>query len=405
MRPAFLACAILLTATMTTAGEPDPYAEAIVLLKQSQEDHSVLVPAVKALAKAIEAMEKNGDPRISEANSCLYWSRKRMTLADTQAVGTNETAKRIEVATKPVAATEAKDMLAKAEEFAAKSQDGLLVSIRFFEIADRFPESAEGRKAMGLSLSAMAKVGTEKLASYKSAATDGKAFIQSDPSGAQILLSTPEGKKDMGAKTPSMVFLPKGNNFLELSLKGYKIAKIRVAVDGAIAKPDKVALEQVTIPIDVIFEAGWKVYVDRKYSKSGETPCTIEASLGRHEITLVKPDFVDVVQVLDVTPNTAQVAPKQVPKSGPGSLLPQLRKNLVGKYNACCLQWKATMTLLDNGTFVKGGKVDGKWEIVDGNMVLKWNDWPTEILFEQPDGTYTDPRRTSQNGTEMKRSK
>ncbi|MCY3022201.1 MAG: hypothetical protein NTW87_24585 [Planctomycetota bacterium] len=165
---ALLACLLCLGAfageseTLFEALAEKAYQEGIAKLKDSQADHAALLPAMRLLAKAAEAFEKAGDEaKVVEVNSCLYFAKKKMTLADTQGIGTNGTAKRLEVAAKPIPASEAKAMLEKAEAFAAKAEP-LLAAIRLFEVADRFPETPEGRKAMGLSLAAMGKAGTEK---------------------------------------------------------------------------------------------------------------------------------------------------------------------------------------------------------------------------------------------------
>jgi hypothetical protein len=156
--------AVLAVLAMTCVGAfcGDAYDEALALLRQAQSDHSVLVPAVKALARVAEEMEKANDPRIAEVNSCLYWAKKLLTLADTQVLGGNGTVKRLEVVAKAVPASGAKAMLDKAEAFAkGHADDPLLVAIRYFEVADRFPETAEGRKAMANSLTAMQRVGKD----------------------------------------------------------------------------------------------------------------------------------------------------------------------------------------------------------------------------------------------------
>jgi len=158
---------------------------------------------------------------------------------------------------------------------------------------------------MGLSLGAMAKIGTEKLAIYKVSATDGRAFIQSDPVGASIILITEEGRKDTGKKTPSLIELPKGVQNIELVAKGFKVGKLTININGTIAKPGKVTLEPLTVPIDVIFEPGWQVFVDGKLVKAigsdkAETPCTVELPLGRHEIGLAKDGFMDIKQQVEI---------------------------------------------------------------------------------------------------------
>ena len=89
-----------------------------------------------------------------------FWAKKKMTLADTETVkGNAEVTKHLETTSKIIPASEAKTMLDRAEAFAhSRDGDPLLVAIRFFEIADRFPDAPEGKKAMQQSLAAMQKI-------------------------------------------------------------------------------------------------------------------------------------------------------------------------------------------------------------------------------------------------------
>jgi len=298
--------------TLLFAEEPDAvYRQGIARLRDAQSDHSALVPATKLLAQAAALYEAAGDEaKTAEVNSCLYWARKKFTLADAQAVkGDAVAVQRIEAVAKAVPVSEAKAMLDKAEAFAkGRADDPLLVSIRFFEVADRFPDAPEGKKAMQQSLAAMQKVGEKaKLETYKPAPTDGKAFIKSEPPGAAIILVTADGGKlDTGKVTPALIQLPVGKQSLELTLKGRKPATLAVEVDGkAIAKPEAATLEPLTIPIDIVFEDGWTVFVDGKPAKAvgtgkAETPCTAELPLGGHELGLGKEGFIDIKQRVDV---------------------------------------------------------------------------------------------------------
>lgn len=135
---------------------------------------------------------------------------------------------------------------------------------------------------------------------------DGRAFIKSDPVGATIILVANGEKKDTGKVTPALIQLPIGKQSLELTLKGRKTATLAVEVDGkAIAKPETATLDPLTIPIDILFEDGWQVFVDGKSTKAvgtgkPETPCTIELQFGVHEIGLGKDGFLDIKQRVDV---------------------------------------------------------------------------------------------------------
>src|SRR6185436_2167748 len=81
------------------------YQEGVAKLRLAQADHAQLVPATKLLAKA----------------AALF-----------------------EAAAKEIPVTEAEAMLKKADAFAqGHADDALLISIRYYEIADRFPDAPE----------------------------------------------------------------------------------------------------------------------------------------------------------------------------------------------------------------------------------------------------------------------
>ncbi|HEY3320492.1 MAG TPA: hypothetical protein VGP72_08500 [Planctomycetota bacterium] len=279
----------------------DTYKQGLAKLREAQTDHAALVPAVKLLAKAAALFEKVGaEPKVTEINSCLYWAKKRMTLADTKLLEEPEAVKKLDEVIKPLAGTDAKTMLEKAEAFAAKAEP-LLAAVRLFEVADRFPDSTEGKKAMGLCLTAMAKIGSEQLAVYKPATTDGRAFIQSEPPGAAILVVADDGAKDTGKRTPSLIDLPKGAQTIELRLKGWKPVRQALQIGETVIKPERIVLSAPTTQIDVLYEPGWTVFVDGKFAKASgsrnaETPCTVELPLGSHELGLAKEGFLDIKQ-------------------------------------------------------------------------------------------------------------
>lgn len=132
------------------------YKRGLDLLRESQTDHAALVPATKALAEAAELYTvAHDDKKAAEANSCLYWARKKLTAADLD--GVKSVSKQIEIATRPSPATEAKQWLERADNYASSESDPLLVAIRYFEVGDRFHETAAGRSAIEKSLAAMQK--------------------------------------------------------------------------------------------------------------------------------------------------------------------------------------------------------------------------------------------------------
>jgi len=356
------ACLLLALPTLVAAEEPDViYKQGIAKLREAQADHSALVPATKLLAQAAALYEAAGDEaKAAEVNSCLYWARKKMTLADTAAVkGDAQISQRLEAVAKPIPVDDAKAMLAKADEFAkTHADDPLLVAIRYFEVGDRFKDS----EAIEKSLKAMQEVGAKaKLAEYKPEPTDGRVFVKSEPAGAAIILVTADGgKMDTGKVTPTLVQLPVGKQSLQLTLKGRKAATLAVEVDGkAIAKPDAATLEPLTVPVDIIFEDGWTAFVDGKPAKAvgtgkAETPCTVELPLGKHELGLAKERFVDVRQTVEVAEDGVKatgglpansVEIKAKPLKGPGQLLAaQLTNDLndVAQWSVGSGKWSKT---------------------------------------------------------------
>ncbi len=153
-----------------------------------------------------------------------------------------------------------------------------------------------------------AKPENAKLEAYRPASSDGKAFVKSEPPGAAILLVTADGRKqDTGKITPALVQLPIGDQTIELTLKAYRPATFHVPVEAdSIVKPDALKLSPVTVPVNLVFEEGWRVFIDgravrlAKFGKA-ETPCTVELPLGSHEIALAKLGFLDIRQRVEIT--------------------------------------------------------------------------------------------------------
>jgi len=323
------------------AEEPDEaYKEGLAKLREAQYDHAALVPATKLLAQAASQYEAKGDEaKAAEVNSALYWAKKKFTLADAEALkGDEHAVKALETAAKPVDPGNAQKWFERAAEFAkGHAGDPLLVAIRYFEVGDRFKDTDAGRKAIDLCLKAMQQVGEKaKLAEYKPAPTDGKVFVKSEPPGAMICLVTPgAAAMDTKKQTPAVVELPLGRQTLGLRLQGYKPAFLPVDVDGkGIAKPETVKLEAATVGIDIIFEEGWQVFVDGKRASNADgkftlTPCTVELSLGGHELGLAKESFKDIRQKVEVAGDgikdkaglaSSSLEVKAKPEKGAGTL-------------------------------------------------------------------------------------
>ena len=306
--------------------------DGLALLRMAQTDHAALIPATKLLTKAAALYEALGnEQKGTEVNSYLYWAKKKFTIADAQTIkGDADIAKWLALVAKAPAG-DPKIMLARAEEFAGKHpEDQLLVAIRYFEVADRFPETDEGRKAMKQSLAAMQKIGQEKMAEYKPTGTEGKAFIQSEPPGAAILLIENDAKKDTGKKTPALVDLPKGRQAVQLALKTFRIATLSLEISDTLAKPNKVGLEPLTVPVDVIFDPGWTIFVDGKPALGAGgnplTPCTIVLPLGEHKLGLAKEGFLDIWQDTEIVEGGVKS-----PHGPPGNTIEIISKPVRGK--------------------------------------------------------------------------
>lgn len=383
------------------------FARAVAVLQQSQADHTQLVQAIKLLSDVAALYEKNGDDQKgASVNACLYWARKRMTLADTESLkNAAEVGKRLEAVSKPVPTADAKAMLAKVDAFSQEhGHNQLLVAIRYFEIADRFPETEDGRKAMQLSLAAMQKVGEKgKLAEYKPAATDGKAFIQSEPAGASIILVNGDVRQDTTKKTPALLQIPIGVQALELELKSFRTARLSVSIsESAIAKPNVVKLQPPTAFIDVVFEPGWRVFIDEKDTFQ-TTPATVEASLGTHQVGLAKEGFRDVFERVALK-NLEKITleSKAKPQPGPSALLAaaaaklkEEMKETAGKWDGKHYAWNSVVDLKSDGTFLmKANNIGGKWTLEGATLVLNWSGYAPERLQRVDKNTFSANRFT-----------
>ena len=347
LRIAFIAFLSAAGSQLVAGETPDAvYKQGIEALRLAEADHDQLVPAVKLLAKAARLCEGKGDEEhAAEINSCLYWAKKKMTLADTNLLEKSDSdgARLAEaVYNKKVGNGEAQAWFDRAESFAkAHPEDPLLTAIRYFEVADRFRNSDAGMSAMNLSLKAMQRIGEktsntvpatekpdEKIAAGPKAALKkaGKVFIKTDPPGADIYIAQSDTEAPMGKKTPALVDAPSGSQTFLLRLAGYSEKALNVEVTDAILKPDLVTLERQTISTDIIFaEEGWSVFIDKQPAtdsagKPATTPCTINLLSGKHELVLAKEGFVDIAQKIEVMEKKTSVKIEGRVTKGAGSL-------------------------------------------------------------------------------------
>lgn len=397
----YIAILAILFVTMLNAGESASYNEGIALLKKSQSDHAQLIPAIKALTKAVDEVGEN-DPKSSEIMSCLYWARKKLTMNDFKLLESNAPImEKVEKATAVIPTDKAAEMLMNADAFALKA-DALLAAIKYFEIADRFADTPEGKKAMSQSLAYMQKVGTEKLTVYKPTTTDGKAYITSVPVGASIIWISPEGNKDTGYKTPSLITLPKGSQKLELNLKGFKCFETSVEIGQNIVKPDAYKLDPIGVLMDIVYDAGWTVFVDGKMAKtigSEETPCSAEIPLGRHILALAKDGFNDIQFPVEVTENGVKNAKGKYEnklevgiKAVAGA--PTLNK-YIGKWKDNRGTWiidsnNNVYRTFTDGTVGGNWKTQGKFKYYNNGFTIFSGNFPTTdlICFIKKDDKY-----------------
>lgn len=161
------------------------YNEGVTNLKLANNgDASKVVPAARAFAKASILYErvKNYEAAI-KANSCLYWCKKGMTLADAEAFAKGEAALAEKMRQVQISPPKHKALsyLRSAKKFAADYPDErLLIAVRFYEVADRFVGTSVSLEAQRLSLDAMQKI--------RPATPQAPA-----PAGKQLAAPAPEG--------------------------------------------------------------------------------------------------------------------------------------------------------------------------------------------------------------------
>lgn len=118
----------------------------------------------------------------------------------------------------------------------------------------------------------------------------GKAFIKTEPSGAEIF----KGNINVG-KTPCMIELGVGTQILVAKLAGCedKIFEVEIR-DTSIHKPPVVTLEPSLLSVDVLASKEWPIYVDGQPYKEGEkhlkAPATVKVKAGQHKIEIREGD-------------------------------------------------------------------------------------------------------------------
>ncbi len=175
---------ILLLATPILADTDADFEAALELVRQDKN-----VPAIQALGKVAAQYEASGQTeKAVQVNACLYYVRKRMTLAETETVKRDPVlSRKVEAATKDAPPSEAAIWYERAEKLDAGSRDPLLVAASYFEVADRFKDTDVGRKALQRSLQALQKASVFKKAEKPdSRKPDAKKFNPLEPDYAAL---------------------------------------------------------------------------------------------------------------------------------------------------------------------------------------------------------------------------
>lgn len=130
---------------------------------------------------------------------------------------------------------------------------------------------------------------------------DGKLYVQSEPAGADIIVEQDGEWRSTGKATPALINPAQGKVMIVLRKQGFKDAQLEVEVGDSIVRSNKVALEQASKRVDILFEHGddWQVFVDGKpvsdvNGKVARTPCTIELPAGAKLVQIAKEGFLDI---------------------------------------------------------------------------------------------------------------
>lgn len=123
------------------------------------------VDAAVAFSKALKYYETVGDTdTICDLEANIFWCKKRMNLDDVKSFVAQKNgdktvvaalAKADKVASKEVTADKAEEYFSRAEKFASKNPENFeQISVRYFEVAERFLGTEVGLKAQKLSMEA-----------------------------------------------------------------------------------------------------------------------------------------------------------------------------------------------------------------------------------------------------------
>lgn len=313
MRTILILTLTLLGTTIGAETGSDLKTKGIDALRAAQADPDQIVVAARFLSQAADALIADGkDAEAEEVNACLFWAKKKMTiqqidmfLAKGNGVAKAAVAKMEAVEKTEVKPEDGKAWLAKVDGYAETQKDGFLVAVRYFEVASRFKGTPEGEQALEKSLKFLQQAKVAQPADKVVGAAekgDGKVYVQSVPVGATILVRQNNELRDTGAKTPSLVQLPKGPATLVLRKEKYEDSVVEVTSGDAIVKTDVVKLEMPKFDVEVTVSPemgdGWSVFVNGKpmMDNAGNpavAPCTVRLANGTFLIGLAKDGFRD----------------------------------------------------------------------------------------------------------------
>lgn len=154
---------VLALALSIQGEETELLAKGIAALKESQTNPKAIIAAARDLTAAAVGLAAE-DAKTLELNAYIYWCAKKISAAEVEALSKNGLGavadKLKEVEKLAPKADEAQAWNERAEKFAAaNSNEHFLISVRFFEVADRFKGSDVSFAAQERSLKELQQAG------------------------------------------------------------------------------------------------------------------------------------------------------------------------------------------------------------------------------------------------------
>jgi hypothetical protein len=183
---------------------------------ESNENPRRSVDAAVAFSKALKYYESSGDTdTICDLEANIFWCKKRMNLDDVKSFVAQKNgdkavvaalAKADQVATKEVSKDKAEEYFSRAEKFAHANPDKFdQISVRYFEVAERFLGTEVGIKAQKLSMTAQ----KNQMEAFKAAQDAQRGTLFSKPAKLngpvkQAAVPSPETQKSSLASIRSL---------------------------------------------------------------------------------------------------------------------------------------------------------------------------------------------------------